>query len=151
MSWKNNNYKKDFNHKARNKKRQHQDKEKRRFAGRDIEVYNGDVNGAIRKLKKVLERMDFQKELSKREFYEKPSAKKKRKKDQAIKREIKAKDNMIMKLHEQGLGRASSHQTLFPFSRGGNEDPHFKQKIRKRNVSAMDLDQGKRNGQMKCS
>ena len=97
MSWKNNNFKKDFNHKARNKKRQHEDKEKRRFAGRDIEVYNGDVNGAIRKLKKVLERMDFQKELSKREFYEKPSAKKKRKKDQAIKREIKSKDDMIMR------------------------------------------------------
>ena len=97
MSWKNNNYKKDFNNKARTKKRHQEDKEKRRFAGRAIEVYNDDVNGAIRRLKKVLERMDFQKELSKREFYEKPSAKKKRKKDQAVKRERKDKDNMIMR------------------------------------------------------
>lgn len=97
MSWKNNNYKKDFNNKARTKKRHQEDKEKRRFAGRAIEVYNDDVNGAIRRLKKVLERMDFQKELSKREFYEKPSAKKKRKKDQAVKRERKDRDNMIMR------------------------------------------------------
>ena len=47
---------------------------------------NGDVNGAIRKLKKILENADRQKELSKREFYEKPSAKKKRRKDAARKR-----------------------------------------------------------------
>ena len=52
MSWKNNNYKKDFNYKARKKKQFQKDKEKRRFAGRAIEVYNGDVNGAIRRLKK---------------------------------------------------------------------------------------------------
>ena len=86
MSWKNNNTKKDFNHKARQDKKARDYKEKDKFAGRAIEVYNGDVNGAIRKLKKVLERMDFQKELSKREFYEKPSAAKKRKKDQEEKR-----------------------------------------------------------------
>ena len=41
--------------------------------------------------------MDFQKVLSKREFYEKPSSKRKRQKDQAIKREKKAKDLMIMR------------------------------------------------------
>ena len=57
--------------------------------GRSITVVNGNVNLAIRKLKKVLERMDFQKELSKREYYEKPSAKRKRRKDQAIKRHKK--------------------------------------------------------------
>lgn len=95
MSWKNNNYKKDFNNKG--KKKPFAKKEKDKFSGRSIEVYNGDVNGAIRKLKKVLERMDFQKELSKREFYEKPSAKKKRKKDQAVKRTNKERDTMIMK------------------------------------------------------
>ena len=94
MSWKNNNYKKDFN---RGKKKPFVKKEQDKFSGRSIEVYNGDVNGAIRKLKKVLERMDFQKELSKREFYEKPSAKKKRKKDQAVKRTNKERDTMIMK------------------------------------------------------
>ena len=46
--------------------------------GTSISVWNGDVNGALRKLKKILERADRQKELSKREFYEKPSAKRKR-------------------------------------------------------------------------
>jgi len=65
--------------------------------GRSITVVNGNVNLAIRKLKKVLEKMDFQKELSKREYYEKPSAKRKRKKDQAIKRRNKELDIMIMR------------------------------------------------------
>ena len=78
MSWKNNsrNIKKDFNYKS--KKKFDKKKQQKKFSGRSIEVYNDDVNGAIRKLKKVLERMDFQKELSKREFYEKPSKKRKR-------------------------------------------------------------------------
>ena len=86
MSWKNNsrNIKKDFNYKS--KKKFDKKKQQKKFSGRSIEVYNDDVNGAIRKLKKVLERMDFQKELSKREFYEKPSKKRKRKKEQAIKK-----------------------------------------------------------------
>ena len=65
--------------------------------GRSISVVNGNVNIAIRKLKKVLEKMEFQKELSKREFYEKPSAKRKRKKDQAIKRHNKELDTKIIK------------------------------------------------------
>ena len=97
MSWKNNNYKKDFNNRSRKKQQNRQKQEKKKFTGRAIEVYNGDVNGAIRKLKKVLERMDFQKELSKREFYEKPSVKRKRQKDQAIKKAKKEQDNMIMR------------------------------------------------------
>lgn len=96
MSWKNNDHKKNFNSKRKPfvKKDEHYlDK----FKGRAIEVRNDDVNGALRRLKKVLEKMDFQKELSKREFFEKPSAKKKRMKDQAIKREKKAKETMIMR------------------------------------------------------
>tara|TARA_R100000081_G_C4643225_1_gene78884 strand:+ start:57 stop:473 length:417 start_codon:yes stop_codon:yes gene_type:complete len=97
MSWKNNsrNIKKDFNYKS--KKKFDKKKQQKKFSGRSIEVYNDDVNGAIRKLKKVLERMDFQKELSKREFYEKPSKKRKRKKEQAIKKANKQRDTMIMK------------------------------------------------------
>ena len=63
--------------------------------GREIPVINGNVNVAIRKLKKVLEKMDFQKELSKREYYEKPSVKRKRQKDQAKKRWNKKLDGMI--------------------------------------------------------
>ena len=67
------------------------------FKGRHIEVRYDDVNGAVRRLKKVLEKMDFQKELSKREHYEKPSVKRKRMKDQAVKRSKKEQDNMISK------------------------------------------------------
>ena len=96
MSWKNNDHKKNFNSKRKpfEKKKEHfLDK----FKGREIEVRNEDVNGAIRRLKKVLEKMDFQKELSKREFYEKPSAKRKRMKEQKKKREKKDKENRIMK------------------------------------------------------
>lgn len=51
-----------------------------------VEVRNGDVNKAIRILKKKLERADFQKELAKQAYYEKPSEKRKRKKQQAKKR-----------------------------------------------------------------
>lgn len=51
-----------------------------------IEVRNGDVNKAIRVLKKRLERADFQKELAKQGYYEKPCIQRKRKKDQARKR-----------------------------------------------------------------
>lgn len=95
MSWKNNDHKKNFNSKKPfvKKKEHYLDK----FKGRAIEVRNEDVNGAIRRLKKVLEKMDFQKELSKREYYEKPSAKRKRMKDQAIKRNKKEQETMIMK------------------------------------------------------
>ena len=67
------------------------------FKGRNIEVRNDDVNGAIRRLKKVLEKMDFQKELSKREHYEKPSVKRKRMKEQAIKKTKKDVDTQIMR------------------------------------------------------
>ena len=68
-----------------NKKHQ---KEEKPFGAKVI-VRNGDVNGAIRRLKKILENDNRQKELAKREFYEKPSAKKQRKKSQAKKRHQK--------------------------------------------------------------
>jgi ribosomal protein S21 len=65
--------------------------------GTSIEVRFGDVNGAIRKLKKVLERADRQKELSKREYYEKPSVKRKRMADNAVKKHKKEVNDMILK------------------------------------------------------
>ena len=65
--------------------------------GTSIEVFRGDVNGSIRKLKKVLERADRQKELSKREYYEKPSVKRKRMADNAKKRHKKEVNDMILK------------------------------------------------------
>ena len=68
-----------------------------KFKGRNIEVRNDDVNGAIRRLKKVLEKMDFQKEVSKREYYEKPSVKRKRMKDQAKKKTKSEIDTQIMR------------------------------------------------------
>jgi len=70
-----------------NKPRRHFNKpQEKQFRGASVEVRNDDVNGAIRRLKKILERDDRQKDLAKNEFYEKPSAKKKRKKAAAVKR-----------------------------------------------------------------
>ena len=54
--------------------------------GAKVTVRNGDVNGALRTLKKILDRDDRKKELAKREFYERPSIKRKRAKDMAVKR-----------------------------------------------------------------
>jgi small subunit ribosomal protein S21 len=51
-----------------------------------VEVRNGDVGKALRILKRRLEKSDFQKDLAKQQYYEKPSAKRNRKKAQAVKR-----------------------------------------------------------------
>tara|TARA_B100000900_G_scaffold376887_1_gene359910 strand:+ start:296 stop:724 length:429 start_codon:yes stop_codon:yes gene_type:complete len=56
-----------------------------KFSG-TVEVRNNDVNKALRVLKKRLEKAEFQKELAKQQYYEKPSAKRNRKKKQAKKR-----------------------------------------------------------------
>ena len=56
------------------------------FRGAKVEVRNGDVNYALRKLKKILERDDFQKDLAKHEYFEKGSVKRKRRKEAAKKR-----------------------------------------------------------------
>lgn len=74
-----NNNKSDF-------KKQSRSEEPNFFRGANVEVRNGDVNYALRKLKKILERDDFQKELSKHEYFEKGSVKRKRKKEAAKKR-----------------------------------------------------------------
>ena len=57
----------------------------RHFTGSKVEVRNGDAGFALRKLKKILERNDFQKDLSKHEYFEKPGIKRKRAKEMAIK------------------------------------------------------------------
>jgi ribosomal protein S21 len=54
--------------------------------GSRVEVYNNDVNGALRRMKKILERNNWQRDLAKHEFYEKPGVKRKRAKDAAKKR-----------------------------------------------------------------
>lgn len=87
-------FKNSYNSKQRhNKKKQ----EFERDSGCKVIVRNGDVNGAIRRLKKILERADRQKELAKREYYEKPSVTRKRKKAAAVKRTQKQTDDMIAK------------------------------------------------------
>jgi|TARA_B110000977_G_scaffold132601_1_gene168950 small subunit ribosomal protein S21 len=58
------------------KKKPYEDKQE--FRGASVDVRNDDVAGALRRLKKILERDDRQKDLAKNEYYEKPSAKRKR-------------------------------------------------------------------------
>lgn len=53
------------------------------LSGKRVEVWRDDVNHALRKLKKILERDGQQKDLAKNEFYEKPSVRRKRRKDVA--------------------------------------------------------------------
>lgn len=54
--------------------------------GASVFVKNDDVNGALRRLKKILEADNRQKVLSQKEYFEKPSVSRKRAKDQARKR-----------------------------------------------------------------
>ena len=88
--------KKQWNNKGNFNKNKNFDKTPR-DQGCKIYVRNGDVNGAIRRLKKVLERDNRQKELAKREYYEKPSVKRKRMKAAAEKRTQKQMNDMIAK------------------------------------------------------
>ncbi len=81
---KNANYTKSFNNKKRDEKPK--DEHFLDFFKPGVEVRNGDVGKALRILKKKLERADFQKELAKQQYFEKPSEKRKRKKQQAVKR-----------------------------------------------------------------
>lgn len=70
-------------------KRTRSNREPVAIQGAKVFVKNDDVNGALRKLKKILENDNRQKELSKREFYEKPSIARKRNKASAKKRAAK--------------------------------------------------------------
>ncbi len=95
--FKGNDIKKGFNH---DRKKKHDFKKK--FEKRDpfdpaIYVRNGNVDQAIRTLKKKLLKDNFQKELAKREYYEKPCEKRKRKKAQGIKKHQKAFRDKIMR------------------------------------------------------
>lgn len=56
------------------------------ITGASVQVRGDDVNGALRRLKKILEGADRQKDLSKHEYYEKPSVKNKRSREAAVKR-----------------------------------------------------------------
>ena len=87
--------------------------------GREIPVINGNVNVALRKLKKVLEKMDFQKELSKREYYEKPTTKRKRKKNAAIKK------------HQKQIRDEILRGESIPVTRGGQKHLKGKRSLNK--------------------
>jgi ribosomal protein S21 len=67
-------------------KKPYQKQEPWQITGAKVQVRNGDVNGALRRLKKILEGADRQKDLSKHEYFEKNSIKKKRARDAAVKR-----------------------------------------------------------------
>jgi small subunit ribosomal protein S21 len=55
----------------------------------EIKVFNNDLNKAMRQMKRKLQQEGMFRELKKRRFHEKPSAKRKRKKEEAIRRERK--------------------------------------------------------------
>ena len=57
-----------------------------------VEVRNNDVTRALRKLKKIMNSEGMIKDMRKNEFYEKPSAIKRREKAQARKRWLKEQD-----------------------------------------------------------
>lgn len=56
------------------------------ISGASVEVRNGDVNGALRRLKKILDNANRQKELAKREFFEKDSIKNRRSRQTAVRK-----------------------------------------------------------------
>ena len=81
---KNNNWSKNTRNSYNNQKKPRDFKDnKPSFPGTSVEVRNDDVNGALRRLKKILERDNRQKDLARHEFYEKPSRKRKRRADSA--------------------------------------------------------------------
>ena len=80
---------KDFTKKWNNDKRDSRPKKEEHYLDKfkaSIEVRNNDVGKALRVLKRKLEKAEFQKEMAKQQYYEKPSAKRNRKKQQAVKR-----------------------------------------------------------------
>ena len=97
---------------------------KKKYEPRDpfdpaIYVRNGNVDQAIRTLKKKLLKDNFQKELAKREYYEKPTSKRKRKKNQAIKK------------HQKQLRDEILRGESIPVTRGGQKHLKGKRSLNK--------------------
>lgn len=55
----------------------------------EIKVFNNDINKAMRQMKRKLQLEGMFRELKNRRFHEKPSAKRNRKKEEAMRRERK--------------------------------------------------------------
>lgn len=79
------------------------------ISGATVQVRNGDVNYALRKLKKILDRDDRQKDLAKNEFYEKPSIKRKRANDLAARR-ARSNSNDLHSVHRRANPTSSKWQ-----------------------------------------
>lgn len=70
-------------------RRRHNNNNEVQINGLRVEVRNGDVNGALRKFKKKVQESGILQELRAREFYEKPTTKRKRAKAAARSRWLK--------------------------------------------------------------
>ena len=114
-----NDIKKTFNHDKRKKQNFKKKNEERDKFDPAIYVRNGNVDQAIRALKKRLLKSDFQKELAKREYYEKPTSKRKRKKNQAIKK------------HQKQLRDEILRGESIPVTRGGQKHLKGKRSLNK--------------------
>jgi small subunit ribosomal protein S21 len=68
--------------------------------GLSVEVRNGDINSALRKFKKKVQDSGLLQELRDREFYEKPTTKRKREKAQAVSR---AKKKVKQQEEQRGI------------------------------------------------
>ena len=90
-------FKKTFNHDHKKKRDFTKKFEERDKFDPVIYVRNGNVEQAIRALKKRFLKADSQKELAKREFYEKPTAERKRKKNAGIKKHQKEMRDKILR------------------------------------------------------
>ena len=71
-------------------RKNHNRKNEVELRGLTVEVRNGDVNKALRRFKKMVQEDGILQEVRGREFYEKPSIVKNRKKKQARNRHLKA-------------------------------------------------------------
>lgn len=73
--------------------------------GLSVEVRNGDINGAIRRFKKKVQESGILQELREREYYEKPTTKRKRAKAAARSRWLKQVRKMELDLGPQHTKR----------------------------------------------
>ena len=71
-----------------NKKKRYKKKEKQ-MRGLSVDVYNNNVDGALRIFKKMIKESKLMLELKNREYYTKPSEKKRRKSKKARKNQAK--------------------------------------------------------------
>ena len=77
-----------------------------------VTVKNGNVDRAMRTLKKKLQKEGLLKELKQRQFFEKPSAKKARKKAEGIKRYQRNLKKKMERLGYQVLTNVNESDTL---------------------------------------